>query len=95
MIGKRASGAKSKLEYAILSVVDAAVCQWKRMMHCTTAVPVMAAQSSLVLFSRILDFKNADQNLDTALSFYIPVLNTLMCPPTVIITRDTVDIILG
>ena len=39
--------------------------------------------------------QNADQNLDTALSIYIPVLNTLMCPPTVIITRDTVDIILG
>ena len=75
--------------------MDAAVCQWERMMHCPTAVPVMAAQSSLVLFSRILDFKNADQNLDTALSFYIPVLNTLMCPPTIVIIRDTVDIILG
>lgn len=95
MLEKGGSGAKSKLEYAILSVVDAAVCQWERMIHCPAANPVLAAQYSLVLFSRILDFKNADQNLDTALSFYIPVLNTFMCPPTVIITRDTVDIILG
>lgn len=63
--------------------------------YCPAAIPVLAAQYSLVLFSRILDFKNADQNLDTALSFYIPFLNTLMCPPTVIIIRDTIDIILG
>lgn len=59
MLGTRRSGAKSKLEDAIVSVVDAAVGQSERVMHCFAAVPVLVAQYSLVLFSHILDFKNA------------------------------------
>ena len=66
------------------------------MVHCLAAVPGSVSQFSLVLFSHILDFKNATgPNLNTELSFYIPVLNTAMCPPVVIITHDTVRSLLG
>lgn len=65
------------------------------MLHCFAATPVLVAQELLVLFSHTLDKIATEHNLDTELSFYIPALSTLMCPPTFFTSRDIIKLILG